>query len=249
MKKRTILLPMVAVIVGMMCAVVGLLWMADAWGPLKAGESERCDTQLPQWLGCVLSRHGELAGGLIGAAGAIIAGMMAWLAAMKTIDDNRARELRALEVAHLRIGTIADCFNEVWRVEEKMQQGGDRERGTRLIFSLLPLDDSRVWDEWIKQLKDLSMSDEFDAKRKIDLKELAETVETVRSYIPIGRNPLIVDPAWRRRLSATLNYFKHTCDKFDPAGPDYFKGRKSSPLDEREDWQHIAGLVNSFVKE
>jgi len=242
MKKDTVLLATLAIVAGILFVVAGLLWMADVWGPLKENE-QPCALQLPlKWFGCVIGRQRDLAGGLIGAAGTIIAGIIAWRAAIKTIDATRAKESAAFEVANQRIGTIAKCFNQVWRVVDRSLQGdGDPKSGAMLIFQLLPSDE--LLNDWAEQLQTLAR--EFDAKRKIDLEYLAEAVRSVRSCIPEDRKPQVVDERWLNRLRNTLNSFKHRCEKFNPIDR-YFEGRKSSPLDLREDWEHIAGLVNIF---
>jgi hypothetical protein len=60
----------------------------------------RCTMQFPKVLGCLLSRHENLAGGLIAASGAIFAAWLAWTAvrdqtavARRQIADDRAAEL------------------------------------------------------------------------------------------------------------------------------------------------------------
>jgi hypothetical protein len=73
---------------------VSVLVMADI------GSADVCTPaiskmQLPKWLGCLLRSRENLAGGLIGAGGTILAGWVAWLAVQKQI--NSARELAAAD--------------------------------------------------------------------------------------------------------------------------------------------------------
>jgi hypothetical protein len=46
---------------------------------LGLDQDRRCTIQFPKLLGCLLSRHEALAGGLIGAMGVILAGRLAWI--------------------------------------------------------------------------------------------------------------------------------------------------------------------------
>jgi hypothetical protein len=70
--------------------VVALLGFADAW---SIKPDTRCfealaTSQFPKWIGCTMAAHEGLAGGLIGAAGALFA---AWLA-FSTIQEQFAHE-------------------------------------------------------------------------------------------------------------------------------------------------------------
>lgn len=242
MRKRSVSVPTAAIVAAVLFTVPGLLWMADVWG--RKVSEEPCALQSPfEWFGCVVGKHGDLAGGLIGAAGTIIAGIFAWRAAMKAIDANRAREFGAFEVATRRIREIAECFNQVWRVVDITLEGDDLNSGAMLIFALLPSE--RVLDDRAQQLEALAR--EFDPKRQVDLKDLAAAIRTARNLIPEIRRPEI-DKPWLRSLHNTLNYFKYCCEKFDPAGPDYFRGRNWSPLDELGDQERDVLLVNMFVE-
>jgi hypothetical protein len=47
---------------------------------LGLDDDRRCGIQFPKLFGCLLSRHENLAGGLIAASGALFAGWLAWTA-------------------------------------------------------------------------------------------------------------------------------------------------------------------------
>jgi hypothetical protein len=52
---------------------------------------DRCAYQFPtKWFGCVLSNHESIAGGLVGAVGALLAAWFAWHAIMAQIESGRA---------------------------------------------------------------------------------------------------------------------------------------------------------------
>jgi hypothetical protein len=64
-------------------ASFAILALIDAHMLIPSAESaqraERCPYQFPtKWFGCVLSNHENGAGGIVGAAGALLAGWFAW---------------------------------------------------------------------------------------------------------------------------------------------------------------------------
>jgi hypothetical protein len=76
---------------------LAVLAAADTWMIIKDG-SQRCGTQFPKWLGCVVANHESLSGSLITAGGAIFAAWVAWHAVMDQIDS----AVRPL--ANIRVG-------------------------------------------------------------------------------------------------------------------------------------------------
>lgn len=74
-------------------AAIGALWLADTYA---SDATTYCSTNLwPwQWLGCAMSAHEGLAAGLIGAAGALFAGWLAFQAVQEQIRQEREREMR-----------------------------------------------------------------------------------------------------------------------------------------------------------
>jgi hypothetical protein len=87
---------------GLAAIIIGVLAFAHAWAPEASGEfkTARCfvdiaSSQFPKWLGCAMAAHQNLAGGLIGGGGALLA---AWIAASiigEQINDDRRRERQA----------------------------------------------------------------------------------------------------------------------------------------------------------
>src|SRR5262249_34247950 len=60
---------------------LAVLAAADGWMIIKDG-AQRCGTQFPKWLGCVVANHENLSGSLIAAGGALFAAWVAWHAVM-----------------------------------------------------------------------------------------------------------------------------------------------------------------------
>jgi hypothetical protein len=87
---------------GLILSIVGLLAFAHAHAHLS-GEA-RCfvtlgNAQWPKWIGCAMAAHENLAGGLIGLAGAIFA---AWLAYSGAQDQLRSTNKQLRAAARLR---------------------------------------------------------------------------------------------------------------------------------------------------
>jgi hypothetical protein len=57
----------------------------------QVGSGSSCHWVFPKWFGCVVAAHENLAAGLIGAAGALIAAWIAWTAVQEQINSERER--------------------------------------------------------------------------------------------------------------------------------------------------------------
>lgn len=83
-----------------------------------------CDFKFPKWFGCVVASHENLAGGLIGAAGTLFAGWLAWTAVQTQIADARERaEADRKEVERLLqfdVDNIAEALGAMWLVLENI---------------------------------------------------------------------------------------------------------------------------------
>lgn len=79
-------------------ATLGILWLAL----LGLEPDKRCAMQFPKLLGCLLSRHENLAGGLIAASGALFAGWLAWTAVRDQIAFTE-QQTKEVQIAHLKV--------------------------------------------------------------------------------------------------------------------------------------------------
>jgi hypothetical protein len=98
------------------------------------------DLKLPmdfsRWLGCALATHEGLAGGLIGAAGALFAAWLAWQAIMRQINAQADQAYEALQV---ELEPVVDMLNQYWRIVDasiKNKKWGDN--GFAVLQSLHP---------------------------------------------------------------------------------------------------------------
>jgi hypothetical protein len=128
-KGRTIRL--IAILAGLPLFVFSILALAQ-WG-----NGGSCHWALPRWFGCVLSSHEGLAGGLIGASGALIAGWIAWTAVQQQINADRERAMADRVEAELLLSAdladYADGMAAAWRLLANLPEGADAER-TRQVY-------------------------------------------------------------------------------------------------------------------
>lgn len=119
----------------LVAVVYGLLAAAEAGMVFYGSGPDRCDLEFPKWFGCVLANHEGLAGGLIGAAGALFAGWLAWSAVQAQIDAENQRAIAdRKEVEALLADDIdirAEGLAAIWEVLEKEQEA-QREIATEI---------------------------------------------------------------------------------------------------------------------
>ena len=81
------------------------------------------------WLGCLLSKHDGLAGGLLGALVTLAAAWVAWSAVQRQIDETKALALadrnEAKRMLSADLSGVADGLGAVWRILRKAAETGD----------------------------------------------------------------------------------------------------------------------------
>jgi hypothetical protein len=86
----------------------------------QVGHGASCHWAFPKWFGCVLSAHEGLAGGLIGASGALIAAWIAWSAVQQQINAERERatadRVEAERLLSEDLPDYADAMAAAWRL-------------------------------------------------------------------------------------------------------------------------------------
>jgi hypothetical protein len=93
----------VALAIVLASAVVGLLAFAEANSPAGDDHCFRliAKSQFPKWVGCAMATREGLAAGLIGAAGALFAGWLAFASIQRQIDETRNARQRAAQRAKI----------------------------------------------------------------------------------------------------------------------------------------------------
>lgn len=101
-------------VLGFVVFIYVVLALSEVGGP--AG----CHWAFPRWFGCVLYVHETLAGGLIGAAGALIAAFIAWTAVQQQINAEREQVLADRNEAERLLADdlsdYADGMAAAWRL-------------------------------------------------------------------------------------------------------------------------------------
>jgi hypothetical protein len=126
MHGRTIQL--IALVFGLFLFVYSVLAL------VQAGGGSSCHWAFPKWFGCVLSAHETLAGGLIGASGALIAAWIAWGAIQAQINAERERTMAdRLEVERLLAEDLtdyADGMAAAWRLLDELSHHTNPDRAS-----------------------------------------------------------------------------------------------------------------------
>jgi hypothetical protein len=86
----------------------------------EVGGAAGCHWAFPRWFGCVLYVHESLAGGLIGAAGALIAASIAWAAVQQQMNAEKERisadRTQAEQLLVQDLSDYADGMAAAWRL-------------------------------------------------------------------------------------------------------------------------------------
>ena len=223
--------------------VVSLLAFAHAWAA-NTTEASRCfthffsDTQWPKWIGCALSAHENLAGGLIGSAGTIFAAWLAWRAIVKRSND-----------AHLlvvkEITPWLDTCKLIWRVIDSAMNYPDGARlnsGLRSIKIISPRTQNFV--SLTSHLTELSKELHPADRRRFDA--VYEALRSLYFQIEIdieGVKPKVRLHGIRTQLSHLAKYLS----AFDAvAGASFAKGHMRVTVDQRSAAKHFEPLVEKF---
>jgi hypothetical protein len=118
-----------AIVFGLLLFVFVVLALA------QAGSGASCQWKFPKWLGCVLSAHENLAGGLIAASGALIAAWIAWAAVQQQINADRERMMAdRVEAERLLADEMIDYAEGMaaaWRLLDNLSEQTDPETTRR----------------------------------------------------------------------------------------------------------------------
>jgi hypothetical protein len=95
--------------------VIGLpLFVIGVLAGAQAGSGGKCVWAFPKWIGCAMTAHENLAGGLIGTAGALFAGWLAWSAVREQIEMERLQIMESAMVTYNeRLERVRSTINAV----------------------------------------------------------------------------------------------------------------------------------------
>jgi hypothetical protein len=113
------------IVLGSIMVTSLVLAAALAWGP------HHCEAKFPKVIGCAMGSYESLAGGLIAAAAALIAGWIAWTAVQVQIESEEKRALsdraEVEELLESEIDDYAEVVASIWKIldEPDFQENGD----------------------------------------------------------------------------------------------------------------------------
>jgi len=112
------------VLIGLGLAQIGTLETT------KLCASSLATSQWPKWLGCAMAVHENLAGGLIAAGGALIAGWLAWSAARDQIafEKQRAKE-DAIRGHRIKLDQEKQMLQQIHAASRAASKFGDEIKG------------------------------------------------------------------------------------------------------------------------
>ena len=118
-----------AIIVGLavIAVVILLLTFADSFSVSEAHcSSGFLKSKWPLYVGCIIAAHEGLAGGLIGAAGALFAGWLAWSGVQVQIaaEERRATadRVEVEQVLQSDLDTFAEVLGAIWKILEGWEE-------------------------------------------------------------------------------------------------------------------------------
>jgi len=182
----------------------------------------------PRWFGCALAMHENLAGGLIGGAGALFAAWLAWQAVMRQINAPADQAYEALQV---ELEPVVDILNQYWRVVDASIKNRDwRDNGFGLLQSLHP----RVGQ--LRQAITADLANRLDPVRHRQFKKLMESLSWIEQRM--DRTHPNNEPLWFENVRTMLSHFNVFLRAFDPVAAKKFRWRKKSRVDHRSMAQH-----------
>jgi hypothetical protein len=117
------------IVLALLTGISVVLAVALAWGP------HHCKPAFPMVIGCAVGSYESLAGGLIAAAAALIAGLLAWRAVQVQIDAEQRRanadRIEVEEVLQVDIDSFAEGLAAIWKILEGIQTMGEAGDVTR----------------------------------------------------------------------------------------------------------------------
>ena len=134
-----------AILIGaaLICIAIGVLWLADSYA---SNANTYCSVNLSklQWLGCAMAAHEGLAAGLIGVAGALFAGWLAFDAVQEQIRAEARIEADryGLQLVSLRACIYAEIADRAARCVNDCMANDDfskRDRDAEWVRNLRPL--------------------------------------------------------------------------------------------------------------
>jgi hypothetical protein len=199
--------------------VYAILAGADLAMNVPQGAAQ-CALKFPKWLGCVVANHENLAGGLIGGAGTLFAGWLAWTAVSLQIAENqRQQEADRREVEEVLVGdvdNIADAIGAVWKVLETIDENDTEEQAAAKLAAVTQGIGYATGGAWINTSREMIQA--LGWRRRREYTGLFDALEALGNFT----NPVVSDVGsivYAVRLAASY------CQSISPDTDCYFENR------------------------
>ena len=202
-----------------------------------------CDLKFPKWFGCVIANHENLAGGLIGAAGTLFAGWLAWTAVQTQMAEakNRAEADRkeVERLLHFDVDNIAEALGAIWRVLENIHGEETAENNdTRLgaVKTGISFVADPIWIETTRSMIEVLGWE----RRRLYASLLNSLVEMAKHETATPEDAYLLEIVVTQAAGA--------CEILFPETTDYFEGRfRRSP--KAYSWGHAVLMYADLLDE
>lgn len=219
--------------IGLLLLATALAVLVTAGVPFALGGKP---VNVQDWLG--------FAGALIGAAGTIIAGIIAWRAAQRTIDSDRKldarREQAVYEVIQIELRPFVDLYVLVWRIVVRAM-AGDAEVRRNGIGLAKTIAGGLAVDRTAADILELAKG--LDPLRQ---RRLFDVIQGWQMLDKFFARPEPYDNFWLLGLQTMLSHFERYLSHFDPEAAHKFDGFAKAPVDHRSTAEHLLPLVVEF---
>ncbi len=192
-------------------ATILVLAAALAWGP------HHCKPAFPMVVGCAIGSYETLAGGMIAASAALIAGWLAWSGVQTQIEaeEKRATADRIEVEAVLKddIDSSAEALASIWKILEAHEEGKtfDRDKVEAINYGI----ENIAKENWPSTSRRMVSVLGWERRRKFE--QLFDGLEGLRQYCNLPE----------AGVREALNAVKSVSIDFEdvqPATSEYFKG-------------------------
>jgi hypothetical protein len=227
-------------------AVAALLGVANLWT-----DEHRCAWEFPKAIGCILAVREGLAGGIIGAGGALFAGWLAWAGVRDQVQTERdlatAKERANFNAIIIEMKDLLETLNQIWRAidaallrDQTAEQQRLRVVVANSIMNVLPDNEplkllKNLTDALAVQLDPIKRGQFIRVWHAIDWIYGAKRDQDGEGGGPIHRLQLI-----RIHLSHLERYLW----AFDPQTALQFAGRQKANVDHRGMAEQIRPMVD-----
>jgi len=241
------------IIVIFLLSIVFLLLGAAEAGMLLSNNAGRCELKFPKWFGCAIANHENLAGGLIGAFGTVVAGVIAWIAVQRQILAGReiANQENLLSLTAIRedMRSLCELLNEFWRAIDYLLSDdlSGSEINTRCRFVVSTLEAYRTIS--LDSLKTCLTAAPIDKRRHFSFafQHLSSLDHSIRQVI---ENELSEQDTMReiRSIWIHLSNLHITLERCDESLALIFKDRARASIELRTPATLIKPFVDEYVR-